>query len=49
MRLDEIGLTWEFRDSAWEKRFVELSLFKERSGSCNVRMERKPSTARLGS
>jgi hypothetical protein len=35
-RLVELGITWEFYDSAWEARFAELVLFKERFGHCNV-------------
>jgi hypothetical protein len=35
-RLEEIGMTWEFYDSAWEKRFAELRLFNSRFGHCKV-------------
>ena len=35
-RLDEIGIDWDPRESAWEARFAELVEYKNRHGNLNV-------------
>lgn len=36
IRLEEIGVVWDVRLSRWEERFVQLTLYKERFGDCDV-------------
>jgi hypothetical protein len=35
-QLEKIGFIWDSHSSAWEERFNELRVFRERAGHCNV-------------
>lgn len=38
-QLNRIGFVWDINEWAWEQRYEELVLFKERYGHCNVPIE----------
>jgi hypothetical protein len=35
-RLEGLGVAWTPHDAKWDRRFLELTAFKEREGHCNV-------------
>jgi superfamily II DNA or RNA helicase len=47
-RLDNIGVSWEPRESAWEEGFAALTKFKEHEGHCLVHNRHIEGTFKLG-